>query len=211
MRNRPLVGAALLTVFGLSLAACGGGARYTTVTVPPRVDLASFERIGLVLFKAENADDALAEFATQRFTEHLLNAQWGYELLELGGYWVGDDGPARSELARTLGDEYDLGAVFLGHIEVSEVRPRATLTGGARISADATVSLTVRMLSASSGATLWTQSARVRDTLAEVGLVGGSVHFGADDPAEVYGGLVNRLLTGVTRDFRPTRERRRIR
>jgi hypothetical protein len=207
----PLIGATVLTMMGLSLAACGGGARYTTVIIPPRVDLASFERIGLVLFTVENADDGLSEYATQRFAERLLNAQWGYELLELGAYEVGIDGPERTDLARALGEEFGLEAVFLGHIEVSEVRPRATLSGGARISADATMSLTVRMLSGPSGGTLWTRSSRIRDTLAEVSLVGGSVHFGADDPAEVYGTLVNRLLTGMTRDFRPTRERRRIR
>jgi hypothetical protein len=210
MRPGAMLSAALLGTMTLSLAGCGGAARYTTVIIPPRVDLASFERIGLVLFTAENADDGLSEFATQRIAEHLLDAQWGYELLELGAYQVVDDGPGRAELARALGEEHDLGAVFLGHIEVSEIRPRATLAGGARISADATVSLTVRMLG-TSGGTLWTQSSRIRDTLAEVSLTGGSIHFGADDPAEVYGSLVNRLMNNVTRDFRPTRERRRIR
>jgi hypothetical protein len=210
MRFGTLLGSALLATITVSLAGCGGGARYTTVIIPPRVDLASFEQIGLVLFTAENADDGLSEFATQRFAEHLLAAQWGYELLELGAWEVGTDGPARAELAWGLGEEYDLGAVFLGHIEISEIRPRATLAGGGRISADATMTLTVRMLGASGG-TLWTQSSRIRDTLAEVSLTGGSIHFGADDPAEVYGSLVNRLLNNVTRDFRPTRERRRIR
>jgi hypothetical protein len=210
MRPGTLLSAVLLGTMTLSLAGCGGGARYTTVIIPPRVDLASFEQIGLILFTTENADDGLSEFATQRFAEHLLDAQWGYELLELGAREVVDDGPGRAELARALGEEHALGAVFLGHIEVSEIRPRATLAGGARISADATVTLTVRMLGASGG-TLWTQSSRIRDTLAEVSLTGGSIHFGAEDPAEVYGSLVSRLMNNVTRDFRPTRERRRVR
>jgi len=190
----------------LALISCGGS-RYQTVTVPPRVDLASFERVGLVLFTAENADAALGEHATQRFAQHLLNAQWGYELLELGAHPAGEDGPARSALAQALGEEHGLGAVFLGELEVSDVRPRASLAGGARIGAEVSIQLTVRMLSGGSGGTLWTQSSRIRDTLAEVSLVGGGIAMGADDPEEVYGALVNRLLGNVTRDFRPTTRR----
>lgn len=208
MTPRTVLQAALLTSMAVSLAACGGS-RYTTVVIPPRVDLASFERVGLVLFTVENSDDGLGEYASQRFAQHLLSAQWGYELMELGAYEAGTDGPTRADLARALGEEHGLGAVFLGHIEVSDVRPRATLTGGPRIAADASVNLTVRMLSGGSGGTVWTRSARIRDTLAEVSMAGGSVQLGADDPEEVYGALVNRLVTSVTRDFRPTTERRR--
>ena len=190
----------------LALVSCGGS-RYQTVTVPPRVDLASFERVGLVLFTVENADPALGQHATQRFAQHLLNAQWGYELLELGAHPVGEDGPARSALARALGEEHGLGAVVLGELEVSDVRPRASLTRGPRIAADVSVQLTVRMLAGGSGGTLWTQSSRIRDTLAEVSIVGGGIAVGADDPEEVYGALVNRLLRNVTVDFRPTTRR----
>jgi hypothetical protein len=202
---RSVLPAALLASVTFALAACGGGRQ--TVVVPPRVELAPLERIGLVLFSVDNADAELGEQATQRFAQHLLNAQWGYELLELGPYEVEQDGPARTELARFLGEEYGLGAVFLGHVEVSDVRPRASFLRGARVGADVTVQLTIRMLAGGSGGTLWTRSARVQDTLAEVSLEGGEVTMGAEHPGEVYGALVNRLLSGVTGDFRSTTRR----
>ena len=204
-RTRRALAAAFLASITLVLAACGGGRQ--TVVVPPRVELAPLERVGLVLFSVDNADGALGEQATQRFAQLLLNAQWGFELLELGHYEVGEDGPARAELARFLGDEYGLGAVFLGHVEVSDVRPRASFFRGARLGADVTVQLTIRMLAAGSGGTLWTRSARVEDTLAEVTLAGGEISLGAEHPDEVYGALVDGLLNGVTRDFRATTRR----
>jgi hypothetical protein len=207
MHARNAVGSAVVLAVLVALAACGGGRQ--TVIVPPRVDLAPYERVGLVMFTVENARGSIEEFATQRFAEHLLAAQWGYELFELAAPSEDEGGATRvdAESARQLAAEHGLPVVFVGHLVVSDVRPRATLAGGARIAADVNLHLTVRMLSGESGGTLWTQSARVRDTLAEVSLIGGVPEFGAQDPEEVYGALVNRLVFALTRDFRSTRRR----
>ena len=66
---------------GLGLAtACGG----PKVLVPPRLDLAPFQQVGLVTFTVENAEGSLGEFATQRFIDQIFDAQRGVEVLELG-------------------------------------------------------------------------------------------------------------------------------
>src|SRR2546428_13914308 len=61
--------------------ACGGSPR---VLLPPRLNLSPYGQIGLVTFTAENAKGSLHEFATRRFSEHVLAAQTGIEALELG-------------------------------------------------------------------------------------------------------------------------------
>jgi len=208
MRRQTLLATAVLLAVTASAVACGGGRQ--TVVIPPRVDLGSFERLGLVQFTVENARGDLNGYATQRFAQHLLSSQWGYELLELGPLAEenGTSGSANLERARELAEEHGLGAVFVGHMVVSDVRPRASFRGGPRLAADVSVHLTVRMLSGPSGGTLWTRSARIRDTVAAASMAGGVIEFGAQDPDEVYGALVNRLLVSVTRDFRPTTQRR---
>jgi hypothetical protein len=155
------------------------------------------------MFTIENAQGSLDELATQRFAEYVLDGQPGIELLELGSQAERVDAAA----ARRLGQEHGLRAIFVGHIVVSDVRPRVSLGGGLRASADANVAMTVRLLSTETGGTLWTQSATTRESVAAVRLEGGTVVFGASDPEEAYGALVDRLVFRLTGDFRPTWQR----
>lgn len=184
-----------LTVATLA-AGCGG----KRILVPPRLDLAPRAPVGLVTFTIENAQGSLHEFATQRFAEHVLDGQPGVELLELG------EQPERVDAAaaRRLGEEQGLRSVFVGHIVVSDVRPRVSVTGGLRASAEASVTMTVRLFSTESGGTVWTQSAATRETIAALRVDGGRVVFGAADPEEAYGDLVDRLVYRLTADLRPT-------
>lgn len=208
MRHRVSVWLATATAAALLAGACGGGRQVEVL--PPRVELAPFQRVGLVAFTTGNADPELGAFATRRFAEQLLNAQWGYELLELGEA-AGAEAPGSGvDLARVraLGEEHELGALMVGRVVVSDVRPRASLMGGPRIAAEVSVELSVRLLAGASGGTLWARSARIRDTLAQASLAGGTLHLGVDDPEEVYGHLVDRLVHDVTRDFRSTTRRR---
>ena len=184
-----------------SLAACGGRQR---VLLPPRMDLGNRAPIGLVTFTIENAQGALHELATQRFAEHVLDGQPGTELLELG---VLPELVGAAE-ARRLGQEHGLRSVFVGHIVVSDVRPRVSISGGLRASAEASVEIRVRLLSTETGGTLWTQSAQTRETIAALGVRDGRVVFAADNPNEAYGELVNGLVYRLTADFRPTWARR---
>lgn len=188
----------LLSLLTVSTLACGGGR--PQVLVAPVVDLAPHSRIGLVTLTSEGASGSLPTFATQRFAERMLRAQQGIEVLELGTV----DGPVDAAMARRLGEQHGVRTIIVGHLVVSDVKPRATIFGGASVSAEATLSLAARMLSTESGALVWSQSSRLRETLGAVSLVNGRAVFSAQDPEEAYGEVVDQLVWNVTSDFRAT-------
>ncbi len=206
MRER--AGVLLALVATLS---CGGSHR---VLVPARLDLQPYGRVGLVTFTVENAKGSLHQFATERFSEELLAAQPGIEVLELG--------PADTLLKRVgekevgivtaqeIGKQRDIGAVFAGHLKVTNPRPGGGIAGLVTPHLEATirVDLTVRLLSTRSGATLWRSSAWATQRVGHVALVDGQLDFSAKDPKEAYGGLVNTIVGLVTEDLRPTWQKR---
>ena len=188
----------------LSVVGCGG----TRVQVAPRLDLVPFEQLALVTFTIENAKGSLNQVATDRFAVEMLAAQSGYELLELGeqqhlldATGANRYGPAE---ARMIGEEQGVPAVFVGHMIVSNVKPSASISGIPRVGMEVSVELTVRLLSAGSGGTVWSASSRSTAVVGEVAFDGGIPSFGARDPADAYGDLVDVLVWEVTRDMRPT-------
>ncbi|MDH5196031.1 MAG: hypothetical protein OEY20_02125 [Gemmatimonadota bacterium] len=187
----------------------GCGAKY--VWVAPRLDLQPHSPVGLVTFTIENAQGSLHEVATQHFAEAAFAGQDGIEILELGEAdavlaAVGEPemGP---RAAQRIGTTYEVPAVFVGHLIVSNVKPSGGLSafGGPQLKATVSVELTVRLLSTASGGTLWSRSARSTETVGEVGLVNGRPYFGAEDPNNAYGRLVDELVVAVTADLRPRR------
>src|SRR5712692_10258399 len=176
----------------LVVSACGGGRR--SVLVPPRLDLQPYGRLGLVTFTVENAKGSLHQFATERFAEDMLAAQPGIEVLELGTQDSVLQRVGEKELgiatAQELGKQREVGAVFAGHLKVT-IR----------------LDLSVRLLSARSGATLWRSSAWATQRVGQVALVGGQLNFSAKDPKAAYGPLVNTLIRLVTQDMRSTWQR----
>lgn len=199
---------ALLTL--CSAAACGGSPRPAPVPVPARLDLRPLGRLGLVTFTVENAKGSLHQFATDRFSEEILAAQPGTEVLELGAADSLVKRVGEQELgiaaAHELGKQRDIDAVFAGHLKVTNPQAGGGLAGLVSPHLDATVrlDLTVRLLSTRSGATLWRSSAWATDKVGQVGLVDGQLFFGAKDPKQAYGRMVNRLVELVTEDLRPT-------
>ena len=204
-RVRAVVGAVLLLLFAGALASCA----HRRVLAPPRFDLVPYGPVGLVTFTIENAKGSLHEVATRRFQSELFGSQSGLSVLELG-----ESEPLLEELnvarlgpdaARAIGERYNVPAVFFGHLDVSDVTPRASLSNlvHARVSAEVTVDLTIRLLSTENGATLWSNTVRGRDTVGEIGISEGGVFFGADNPDEAYGRLVDYLINEITVDFKP--------
>ncbi len=193
----------LSVALAVVLTACGGG----RVLVPPRVDLAPYYRVGLVTFTIENAKGSLNQLATERFLGEVLAGQSGIEILELGDAapLLSDVGAQRldARAARAIGEEHGVPAVFFGHLKVSDVKPRAVLAGFPHVEARVSVEMSVRLLSAESGGTLWTSSGKASDVVGEVGITGGDVFFSAEHPEEAYGRLVDALVFEVTRDLRP--------
>lgn len=183
-------------VAALAIAGCSR----KRVLVEPAVDLSPHTPLGIVAFTADGSRSALAPVATQRFMAALLAAQPGNPILELGAVTA----PVDAATARRLGSEHNVRSVIAGHLVVSNVKPRVAVLGGVSASAEATVALTVRMLSAETGATIWTRSARITEAIANLGVVDGQAVFGAQDADEAYGALVERLVREVTYDFRST-------
>jgi hypothetical protein len=200
--------AAMLLVL-VSTLSCGG-ARQPAIQVPPRLDLAPYGRLGLVTFSVENAKGTLHQFATERFAEDLLAAQPGTEVLELGSAdtllkRVGEERLGIAG-AQELGKQRNIGAVFAGHLKVTNPQAGGGIAALVTPHLEATirVDLSVWLLSTSSGATLWRSSAWATEKVGHVALVDGQLDFAAKDPKEAYGRLVNRLIALVTEDMRPT-------
>jgi hypothetical protein len=195
--------------FLLLAAGCGGG---TTVMIPPQLALAPYQPLGLITFTTENARGALGTVATDRFRNAIFAAQSGVQVLELGDQdsLLASVGRARldPETVRAIGEDKDVSAVFAGHLVVSDVKPRARLGPNPGLAADVTVTLTVRLFSTERGATIWSASGQATETIAGLAVVGGTPVFGAQDPDEAYGHLIGVLVGRVTRDLRPTYERR---
>lgn len=106
-----------------------------------------------------------------------------------------------------IGRKYGIDAVIFGRLEVSNIEPKVELSKvltSMSVQADVDAALTVRLLETDSGATLWTNSVRGKQTVGHVSFVSnGEIYFGARDPESAYGRLVHRLVVKATRDFRP--------
>lgn len=190
----------------LALSACG--AHYAQV--PARLSLQPYGRVALVTFSTEQANSDLSAAATRRFAEELLASQSGVELLELSAAdsslrALASAGDA-SALAQALGREKNVPAVFLGQLTVSGVKPRGRLSGVGALSVRASVSaeLTVRLLSTSTGGTVWRSSAAANGTVGRLAIADRTPSVAVRDPNEAYGEVVDELVRGVTRDLRPT-------
>lgn len=212
MRMRNLACAAVILAAG---TACGGGHRAATVTIPPRLELRQYGNVAaLVTFTVENAKGSLHELATRRFSERVLSASRGVEILE-----IGDAEPLLKQSgervfggasAKVLGATRDAPVVFAGHLKVSNVKPSGGITGFGIPHLEATVSvdLTVALYSTKSGGTLWRAASSASEKVGQLSMAGGVPSFSAKDPGAAYGRLVDRLVAEVARDLYPTYERR---
>jgi len=198
-------------VLALLAAGCGGTTR---VLVPPRMDLHPYGRLGLVTFTVENAKGSLHQYATEQFAEAVLAAQPGIEVLELGTADSVMQRAGEKELgiasAQAIGRERNVGAVFAGHLKVTNPQGSGGLAGllTPHLEATVKVELAVRLLSTQSGGTVWRSSAWATEKVGQVALVGGEVDFQAHDPKAAYGRMVNRLIELVTQDMWSTWQRR---
>ena len=213
MRNARLI--AVLVAVG-AVAACHG-TRYTTVTIPPRLELGQYGRAALTTFSVENAKGSLNELATRRFAESVLRAQRDVEVLEVGTVdetleKVGEStfGPAA---AKAFGSDRDVPVVFAGHMKVSNVRPSGGLTSLAVPHLEATISveLDVALYSSRTGGTIWRAGSTASEKVGQVSMSGNLPTFSAKDPNAAYGRLVDRLIAEVSQDLYPTFERRVVR
>lgn len=175
------------------------------------MDLTAYDRIALVTFTSDAGKTSLGELATQRFSEAVLDSQHGFELLELG---PPDSAVARllaagdaPEAARRLGQERQVPAVFFGQLGTTNIKPDGTIGGGGSVSIGGTVAaeLNVRLLSTSTGGTLWRSSASESREVGRVTTAPGRLpSISGTDPNAAYTDMIEEMAVQVTRDFRPT-------
>jgi hypothetical protein len=208
--SRFLAGALCLIALAAVFFSCGS---YKIVTVAPRIDLKRFNTIGVITFTSANGS-GLAQKATQRFIESIQNAQPGLLVLELGNK---DDllkAVGKTELnadaLKAIGEAKSVAAVLFAELSVEEPKTTIGLQSLDLRSLNAKESvkaaLGAKLWLASNGALAWSDSARGEWTLARASLSSIRVN----DYDEKYNQMVDDLVAAVTRDLRPTRERRLI-
>jgi hypothetical protein len=196
---------ALALCGSLLLPACAS--KYSQV--PARLDLVPYGRVALISFVADQPNDGISSLATQRFAEALLSSQSGVELLELS---TADSAlrtlPVNADaaaIAQALGRQKGVPAVFVGALKVSNVKPKGHLsTSGFNVRAGVSAELTVRLLSTSTGGTVWRSSALANGTVGRIDISDRLPSIAVRDKEEAYGELVQQLIAEVTRDLRPT-------
>jgi hypothetical protein len=183
--------ASIAVCSALALSACA--AHY--LQVPPRVSLAPYGQVALATFSGDNADSGMATLATRRFAESVLNGQGNVEILELT--------PADTVL-KALADR-GVAAVFLGTLTLTDPHSTGHLSlSNVSVRQTVTAELSVRLVSTSSGGTVWRSSARTDGMLGRASMSGFRPSVSIRDKDEAYSELVDRLVATVGQDFHPT-------
>lgn len=192
-----------------------GCAHKILVEIPPRIDLQSYQTIGIVEFSS-NSIDQLNQFATQKFMAMIQTAQPQVRFLELGSEKqllkaIGHD-RMDPEAIKAIGKKYGVKTIFAGTYQISEVKPRVSLGedfSSINASAVVNVSMTSKHWDTETGATIWTHSRYGEWPLANVKKGSGSaIFFSVNDPEDKYGQFIGKLAYAVTDDFRSHYEKR---
>ncbi|NIM02345.1 MAG: hypothetical protein GTN89_16455 [Acidobacteria bacterium] len=201
-----LIGATVLT------AGCAGKNRtqYQTVQVPPHIDLTAHELIAVIQFDS-SGNDELGPLATRRFTDFARRDQGLVRMLR-----VDDPETDRrdSTALRQIGERHGARSVFIGRVEISDVRPNVSIARTLRsgsVTANVDATLTVDLVETETGASIWSASARVTREIGHLSVYDGKrFTIDAEDPEQAYGSLVDALVGQVTRDFQARRVRQPI-
>lgn len=181
-------------LFAFAIVCWGCGApKATPVVVPPQVDLHSREAIGVIAF-ASTSKGELGPLATRRFTEAARR----------------DRLDAAAVIA--LGLKHNVKTIVTGELAVSSVRPNVridTLFRAGSVTAQVDALFEVQIFESESGAALWNRSARATHPVGDARVWGGKgFSFDARNPEAACGGLVDDLVTQVSRPFQASWVRR---
>lgn len=194
----------------LALAVALGAVSCKRVMVPPAVDLLQHEVLGMVEL-AVNEQGKLAPYATRKFIQAITEEQRGVRIVELGrrDEVLAEVGMATlgPDAIKAIGEKYGVSSVFIGEIEVSDVKPRIEIGfvfPYVSASADVEAAMSCRLVETGLGATVWSGSARDKRQVGNVTVFRDFFSFDAQDPEAAYGALVQSLVRNTTRDFRAT-------
>ena len=187
------------------------------VLLLPKIELKAYRNIGVIEFST-NAENDLRQYVTQNFIQNVQSAQPGTRILELGREKQVLKSVHRRELdlktIKSIGDEYNVDALILGHLQVSEIKPNVKIFSvpqAVRAKVYVEAALQTRILETDTGATLWTKANSGKVSVAKLNLaMEGPFDISASDPKEKYGKLVPELVYANTSDFRSRYEYRKV-
>jgi hypothetical protein len=187
------------------------------VLLPPKIELKAYRNIGVIEFST-NAKNNLRQYVTQNFIQSVQSAQPGTRILELGSEKLVLKSVHRHEIdlktIKSIGDEYNVDALILGHLQVSEIKPNVKIYSvpqTVRVKVHVEAALQTRIVETNSGATLWTKANSGKVSVAKLNLaMEGPFDISASDPKEKYGKLIPELVYANTSDFRSRYEYRKI-
>ena len=197
----------------LSLATLWGCASQTIAgSVPPRVDLHGYGKVGLVEF-ASNSSATINARATREFESHLQAAQPAVRIVGLGSreslLAVVGSRQLDSQALRKIGAKYGVDAIFVGTLNYSEPTAESKASdaiqpqGGVRVELRGDISYT--LMETSTGASLWSSSAWAHRPLGSVKV---SAEQGANGvvrgPSNPREEMVASLVYELTEDLRPS-------
>ena len=179
------------------------------VMVPPEIDLAEYESVGLIDFNTE-AEGTLGPFITQKFLQEISLSQKGARIIELGNMEEVLRSVERdrldTEAIRIIGEKHNLSVLIVGDLMVSDVRPKVNISSiisSMSVKAEVEASMIVKLLETERGATVWTGAAQQKKNVAHVSIFSpNTIMFDAKDPEQAYGELTESLIEEVTRDLR---------
>ena len=201
-------------ILGLLMIIVIGCTPKKIVTVPPNIDLRTYENIGIIEFSS-NANSQLQQYTSQTFIRTIQSSQPGVRILELGNaeqvLKSVQHHQLNLEAIQAIGKKYNVEALISGHMDITDMKPNvklSTVLSSMSVKADVEASLIARLYETESGATIWTDSARGKKEVAHVNMVSnGAASFDVSDPESAYGKLANWLVQRITQGFRETYKR----
>ena len=200
-RARPAL--VLVSLLALAFAGCA-----KNVQVPPRVDLGGFGTLGIARFETRDPgrhSEAAGDIAFDEFIAYVHAGQPGTPIVELHN--VSAAALQDPAVMRRIAKKRGIDTLILGNLRLTEVKPKVKLgkllTEGS-VEASIQGALSASIVDAKSGATRWSNTARLSRQVAHLGLKSAVRPTASiNDVDETRARLVRDLTEVLTRDFRP--------
>jgi hypothetical protein len=187
------------------------------IMAPPEIDLLNYERVGLISFSSINVESQADEMATKLFLQEISSFQKRVQVIELGTLdevlGLINKATLNQGAVKAIGEHFGVASFFHGEINVSDVKrssrnvtPKVITRVIFRMTLN--ISLTIRLYSTETGATLWADSAYKEKNLDQVLHSPDSIpDFDIKAQNEVHKKLAEHLVHELIRDFRPSKMR----
>ncbi|HKQ61778.1 MAG TPA: hypothetical protein VJS92_10825 [Candidatus Polarisedimenticolaceae bacterium] len=207
--------ASRLAWLGALALACGSCAPHPAMMIPPRIDLTQHEMIGVIDFGSPSKG-RLGPLVTERFTQSARRDQGLVRIVDCGSSEEALRSLGRSawdaEAFQQLGRKLGVRTILTGKLTVSRAKPSVSLAPDLRsggVSKQVNATLSVQLIEAATGASLWSTSAQATQELGNLSVLGGKeLYLDAPDPERAYGNLVDNLVEIAANDFHAHWERR---